>query len=183
MLTIADEGLFTAVFSFPELPLPTCLCVRECAEPAAKTSFRTRIHLLQLNRSSLCQTRHGHSLWDGGGPIVLKAAELVKHHTVVKKHRQVLSCLLFFSLCMKVMRCKSLLQRKRFWTYHTFFLICKTHRKSLFWNMYSANSCIFIHSPLWTYIGFELLIYASDWNIWLLNSWRSFTVKEQRASS
>lgn len=83
MLTIAVEGSYITRFSFPELLLPTCLSVREREGPAAKASCRTRIHLLWLNRSSLCQTRHGPfpvaAARGGGEPIVLKAAELVKH--------------------------------------------------------------------------------------------------------
>lgn len=99
MLTITNKGLFTWRFSCPKLPLPTCLSVRECAGPAAKTSLQDAPAL--LNRSALRQTRHRRSLW--GEPIVLKAAELVEHHPVVKKHsHRLLGCVavfIFLSLC------------------------------------------------------------------------------------
>lgn len=89
-------------FSCPELPLPTCLSVRECAGPVAKTSLQDAPAL--LNRSALHQTRQSGSLW--GEPIVLKAAELVEHYPVVKKTWAVQLCRnVYFSLFVwKVMR-------------------------------------------------------------------------------
>lgn len=71
MLTIADEGLFPpCVF----LLRTAHVCSTEWKELAAKA----RIHLLWLNRSSLCQT-HCSPSQQRGEPIVLKVAERVEH--------------------------------------------------------------------------------------------------------
>lgn len=109
MLTIADEGLFTTVFSFSELLLPTCLSVRECDGPAAKT----RIHLLWFNTVPNMSQLFPVGGW-GGGAIVLKVAEQVEHYPVVKKHCHVLFC---FVVCSSDHCCK------RISTYNIFLII------------------------------------------------------------